>query len=386
LQQRIHFIEAARAKRISFTSLCEVFGISTKIGYKWLARANAEGMGALEDRSRRPHSNSAAVQVEVVERLVELRKEHPRWGARKLLAWLEEREPWWLLPAASTATDILKRHGLVASRARRRRGTPCKEPLAHATAPNVVWAIDFKGDFLVADGTRCYPLTVTDAFSRMALCTHASTTIALPATQRILEKTLREWGLPERLRSDNGPPFGTHCTGPLSRLSVWLLKLGVRPEYTDPASPQQNGRHERYHRTLKEETCFPPAASIPAQQRRFHTFRREYNDERPHEALGQVPPSRVHVRSSRPFPARVDDPDYPGHYERRRITPKGYLRRNGDAMYLAESLGGEVVGIVEVENGQREVYFGPLLVGRIHDALPDVGVVRPARLLPMCPV
>lgn len=386
MEQRKQFVAEARRKRIPFSSLCQLFGISRKTGYKWLKRAEAEGVRGLADRSRRPKSNSLAVPDDVVARLVELREEHVDWGGRKLLAWLEEHEPWWLLPAASTVTAILKRHGLVPPRRGRRHCIPCRSPLADATSPNVVWSADFKGDFRVGDGQRCYPLTVTDGFSRMNLCCRALRSTELAPTQHWLERTFREWGMPARLRTDNGTPFGPRSLGPLSRLSVWLVKVGVRPEYTRPGRPQDNGRHERFHRTLKQAACYPPAASLAAQQRRFDRFRREYNQERPHEALGQRTPASIHRASPRLFPGRALDPTYPGHYERERVNPQGFLRWNGSSHFLAETLAGEVVGLAEVAEGSWEVYFGPLLVGRLHVAVPELGLVRPDRLLPMSPV
>lgn len=386
MEQRKQFVVEARRARIPFASLCELFGVSRKSGYKWLKRAEEDGLRRLTERSRRPKSNSLAVPDDVVARLVELRESHPYWGARKLIAWLDDHEPWVLVPAASTVTAILKRHGLVARRQGRRRCIPCKSPVAEATSPNIVWSGDFKGDFKVQDGVRCYPLTVMDAFSRMNLCCRAQTTTTLPTTKDRLERTFREWGLPDRFRSDNGHPFAPKRLGPLSRLSVWLVKLGVRPEYTRPGRPQDNGRHERFHRTLKQATCYPPAASLAAQQRRFDRFRREYNYDRPHEALGQRPPASVHQASSRPFPRLVSDPTYPGHHELQRVNGEGFVRWKGTSHFLAETLAGEVVGLVEVDVGAWGVYFGPLLVGRLHVALPELGLVRPDRLLPMSPV
>jgi len=386
MEQRKVFVREARRKRVTFTALCAVFEISTKTGYKWLGRADAEGDAGLEERSRRPLSNPLVVSDELVARLVELRTAHPTRGARKLLGWLETNEPWWLLPVASTVTEILKRHGLVAPRRQRRHGTSCRSPLAEATAPNVVWAMDYKGDFKVGDGTRCYPLTVTDAYSRMALCCRG-----LPSTERIptkkwLERMFSEWGLPDRMRSDNGTPFGTKLLGPISQLSVWLIKLGVRPEYITPGRPDQNGRHERFHRTLKQETCIPPGPTMAAQQRRFDRFLDEYNNDRPHEALGQKTPASVHRPSPRQMPDRVDEPTYPGHYDVRKVTTRGQISWNGTMSFLAETLAGESVGVVEVDDGCHEIYFSSFLVGRFNRRLPELGIRKTEALLPMSPV
>jgi transposase InsO family protein len=378
VEQRKLFVEEARRKRVSFAALCEVFGVSRKTGYKWMSRADDGGASAFADRSRRPHSNPFTTAADAVERLVELRQENPTWGARKLLAWLDRNEPWYLLPAASTATEILRRHGLVKERRRRRRDvTPVRQPLAHATAPNAVWAVDYKGDFLVGDGTRCWPLTVTDAYSRYALCCRGLVTTSLAPTKRVLERTFREYGIPYRMRSDNGTPFGPAGRGPLSQLGVWLLKLGVVPEYTAPASPQENGRHERFHRTLKAETCRPAASSLHAQQRRFDAFLPRYNEQRPHESLGQLPPSLFYRPSLRPFPTRIEAPTYPAHYELRKVNMVGTIKWRGGKLFVSHALSREVVGLVEVDDGLCEMYFGPLLIARFHSALEDLGLVRP---------
>lgn len=386
VKQRELFVKETRRSRVSFTELCELFGVSRKTGYKWLKRAELEGLTGLEDRSRRPHSNARAVQPAMIERLIRLRRKHPLWGGRKLLEWLRQNEPHWSLPAASTVTELLKREGLVKPRKRRGSRIPRTQPLAHAKHPNDVWTIDFKGDFKLGDGSRCYPLTVTDAVSRAGLCCRGQATLANLPTQKSLTRTFREWGLPLRIRSDNGNPFGTSCTGPLSRFSIWLIKLGIRPEFIAPAHPEQNARHERFHRTLKEHCCIPPSSSLQAQQRRFNSFLREYNDERPHEALGGKTPASVHTPSNRRFPSRIEEPTYPSHYELRRIPKNGGLLWKKTRYYLTEALHGETVGLSQTSPGNWEIYFGPVLVGRLHEALPEIGLIKPTRLLPMSPV
>ena len=384
--ERKQFVQAAAEERIPFAELCRLFGISRKSGYKWLERATESE--SLEDRSRRPLSNSRAIAPDVERRLVKLRKRHRTWGARKLLAWLDENEPGWELPAASTVTEALKRNGLVEPRRRRQQMPPRSHPLAHARRPNDVWTIDFKGDFRVGDGRRCYPLTVVDAHSRLLLCCRSHPSPSYNDVVRSLEATFRTWGLPTRLRSDNGPPFGTMRTGPLSRLSAWLVKVGVLPEYIDVGSPHQNGRHERFHLTLKRETAMPPASSLHAQQRRFDTFRREYNDERPHEALGQRTPASVHRDSRRPFPSKISDPEYPASYEVRRLSAAGMLTWRSAQIFFSEALAGQLLGLTEVDNGRWEIHFGPLLIGQLHEALPEFGLVRQRsfKVSPMSPV
>jgi putative transposase len=370
LQQRHLFVQHARERRLPIAALCRFFGISRKTGYKWLERANDEGVTGLADRSRRPLGNARAVPQPVVERLVALRREHPTWGARKLVAWLEQREPGWDLPAASTVTEVLKRRDLVRPRRLRQRVPARTKPLEHATAPNVLWCIDFKGHFLVGDGHRCHPFTVTDAHSRALLCCQGFTNTRGAGVKRALERTFRAWGLPRLIRSDNGAPFGGIGTGPLSKLGVWLIKVGVLPEYISPGKPQENGRHERFHLTLKQDTVMPPAASMFAQQRRFDEFRRVYNQERPHEALSMLTPMSIHRPSWREFPSRVVSPEYPGHYEVRRVSAAGRIQWRGTNPYVAHSLAGEPIGLIEREEGFWEIYFGPLCIGRLHDAMP----------------
>jgi transposase InsO family protein len=300
-------------------------------------------------------------------RLVLLREEHPSWGARKLAAWLAWREPHWDLPAPSTVAEILKRNGLVRERRVRRRLPPRTVPLAHAVFPNDVWCMDFKGDFLVGDGTRCYPLTVTDARTRALLCCRAFERTGRAGVQDALERTFRAYGLPRYFRSDNGPPFGTSCSSPLSRLGVWLVKVGVTPEYIDPGKPQQNGRHERMHLTLKQETAQPPRSSMTAQQRRFNSFLREYNHERPHEALGQITPASLYDVSPRPFPSRIVGPDYPDAYAVHLVGANGRFLWRGRHVLVGQPLAGERVGVLEVDDGCWDFYFGRFLVARIHD-------------------
>jgi len=378
MHQRSTLVALAAAGTLNKSQLARLFGVSRKAVYKWLARAEAGE--PLSDQSRRPHSHPDTTDSATVKRLLAARRKHPTWGARKLVDWLQGRNPELALPAPSTVTEILKRNGMVVARQRPRSGELRRTPQPEATEPNVVWSMDFKGDFRVGDGTRCFPLTVIDDYSRMALCCRAFSSTAEEPVRRALERTFRERGLPDRLRSDNGTPFGTKCMGPLSQLSVWLVKLGVRPEYTRPASPQDNPRIERFHRTLKHDTAFPPAASMAAQQRRFNRFVALYNDERPHEALEMLPPQVFYRPSVRPFPNRVEDPTYPGHYEVFRVLRPGYFSWKGLRHRVGSAFTGELVGVVEVDNGIREIYFGPLCVGVL-----DERNAQP-RVLPMFPV
>jgi len=379
MSERLRFVLALRKQQATFRSLCATFGVAPKTGYKWLHQFEAGGAASLQDRSRRPIGNSRAISTEVGKRFVALRREHPTWGPKKLVAWLERHERGWDLPAASTVGELLKRNGLVRTRRRLRHQTPRTAPLRHADRPNAVWAMDFKGWFRLGDGTRCDPLTITDAFSRYLLCCKAGTAEGDTVAKDVwtaLVRIFREYGMPEAIRTDNGQPWAAPkgALG-ITKLAVTILKVGIALEHIEPGKPHQNGRHERFHLTLKEETIQPPAATMQAQQRRFDVFRHEYNEDRPHEALQQRPPESVYVCSRRPFPARIDEPEYPRWYDARTLDQSGYLSLRGARFFISTALRGERVGFVEVEEGCFEAYFCKMFLGRIHAAHPELGLI-----------
>lgn len=380
MSERLRFVTALRKHDSTFTSLCAAFGIAPKTGYKWLHQFEVEGPAGLRDRSRRPNGNSRAVSAAVAQRITQLRRKKPTWGPKKLVAWLEQNEPEWCLPAPSTVGELLKRHGLVAPRKRRfRRLQRRTEPLRHADKPNAVWAMDFKGWFRLGDGTRCDPLTVTDAFSRYLLCCKGITLGAGGAAGEVwaeLVRAFRENGMPAAMRVDNGQPWAAP-KGELgiTKLAVEILKLGIALERIDPGKPHQNGRHERFHLTLQQETARPPLWSMRTQQRRFDAFRREYNEQRPHEALAQRVPSSIHVASARAFPNRMPEPEYPGCFEVAKATQGGFVMIRDRRYFVSVAMRGERVGFVEVEEGCFEIYFCKLLLGRIHTAHPELGLI-----------
>jgi putative transposase len=377
MTERLRFVTALRKRKSTFQSLCAAFGVAPKTGYKWLHQFEAAGPEGLRDRSRRPKSNSRAIPSGVAERLIELRRENPTWGPKKLVARLEMDECGWDVPASSTVGELLKRHGLVAPRILRRRARPGTHPLLHADRPNAVWAMDFKGWFRLGDGSRCDPLTVTDAFSRYLLCCKAGTATGTVSSSVWTElvRTFREHGIPTAMRFDNGQPWAAP-KGELgiTTLAVKILRVGIAIERIDPGKPYQNGRHERFHLTLLEAVR-PPANNMRAQQSRFDAFRRMYNEERPHEALQQRTPCTVYVGSRRAFPNRIEEPEYPRWYEV--LTPRvgGSLLFRGSEYFISTALERERVGFVEVEDGCFEVYFCELLLGRIHTAHPELGLV-----------
>jgi transposase InsO family protein len=314
------------------------------------------------------------VGAEVQAAVLAARAAHPTWGPRKLLAWLQARrerglEPPLTLPAASTVGELLRRSGLVVPRRRRARRVPWASPLAHAAAANAVWCADFKGQFRTGDGALCYPLTISDGCSRYLLRCVGLAAIDGARVRPLFEATFREFGLPEALRTDKGPPFASVGLGGLSPLSVWWVKLGIVPERIAPGHPEQNGRHERLHRPLKRDTATPPAATPRAQQVAFDRFRQAYNAERPHEALGQRPPASAYSPSARPYPERLREPEYPHADAVRRVRSTGQIRWAGRLVYLSESLIGEPVGLTALDDRHWQLAFGPLVLGVLDAAV-----------------
>ena len=384
MSERVKFIGLLRSGQRSIAALCREFGISRKTGYKWADRFEREGIEGLQERSRARHNQAHQTPQEIQDLLMHARQKHPTWGPKKLKAWLEDRDPELDLPAPSTIGDLLKRQGLVAKR-RRRIHPPAgsvPSPL-EIRDPNQEWDADFKGEFKLGSGAYCYPLTLTDAFSRYLLGIRALEGTGGAKAKPFFERAFRDYGLPGTIRTDNGSPFASTGLGRLTVLSVWWIRLGIRPVRGRPHHPQDNGRHERMHRTLKAETTRPPAKEGRGQQRRFDEFRAEYNQERPHEALGQQPPARIYRPSFRPYPDRMPSVEYPSHYEVRKVSSGGIFGWRGKLVFIAHSLTGESIGLVEVEDGLWKVYFMNVELGVLDEA--ELGG-RIGRVLPMCPV
>jgi transposase InsO family protein len=368
VEERITLLRDYGTGAFTVSDLCRRYGISRETFYVWKRRRESGEERWFEEHSHAVASCPHATAGQLVERLVAIRRRFPHFGPKKIKAWLEQRAPEIAWPAASTIGDILKREGLVEPKRRRRRATDRGEIVAEASAPNEEWAIDFKGWFRTQDGRRCDPLTITDAASRYLI----EVRIVKPneaGVRGVLERVFAEVGMPVAMRSDNGSPFGSTGAGGLSGLSVWWLKLGIEPRYTRPASPQDNGRHERMHRTLKAETSRPAAATAAEQQARFDCFRRHYNDERPHEALAQTSPAIRWQPSARTVPERIDDPWYDADHEVRRVRPSGAIKWRGEEVFIGEALADELVGLAELDNGCWIARF----CGR------DLGVIDPNR-------
>jgi transposase InsO family protein len=367
MEQRFRLIERWTDSGESVSELARRFGVCRKTVYKWLQRYELGGLEELKDHSRRPLVQAARTPAEVEAWITDLRRTHPSWGPRKLRAWLERKHPEHGWPAESTIGLILERQGLNGKRAQRRHATPSAQPLEHAKHANDVWSIDFKGCFRCGNGERCDPLTVSDAASRYLLCCRAVAGTDTEAVEQELTRVFRRFGLPQRMRSDNGSPFASTGVGGLSRLSVWWIRLGIVPERIEPGEPQQNGRHERMHRTLKAETAAPPAENVDAQQRRFTKFIEMYNHERPHQALDGDTPSDRYERSPREFSGALVEVTYPAGMELRRTDEGGKFRWKQVRCRAGKALAHQIVGVEPVDDGVSRVWFGPVLLGLLDE-------------------
>ena len=363
VDERLQFIEECKSREWGIAEVCRRFEISRKTGYKWLDRYEAGGVEALRDGSHAVHHNPRQVSEKVEDAIVEGRGQHPHWGPIKLRAWLERCDPKTHWPAASTIGEILRRHGLAVPRKKRLKATPNSQPLRHAQGPNLVWCADFKGWFRCGDGSRCDPLTITDGYSRFLLRCQAAKHPDLWYTKPLFDATFREYGLPECIRTDNGAPFASVGLGGLSELNVWWIKLGIRPERIEPGKPSQNGRHERMHRTLKQETAQPPRGTLREQQHAFDLFRQEYNFQRPHQALQGRTPAECYQASSRVYNSRLREVIYPTDYEVRYVSEGGQMRWFGSRVFVGRALIGEPLGLEPVGEGRWKVWFSFIELG-----------------------
>ena len=367
MTERLRFVTLVEEGEETMAALCRHFGISRKTGYQLLARYAAEGVDGLRDRSHAAHYHPYAVSEAIERRIVALRAKHPTWGPRKLRERLGMDDPATNWPVKSTIGDILRRHGLVIPRKRRRVTPADNSPFIDCAGPNDSWCIDYKGWFRTADGQRCDPLTISDAHSRYLLRCQVVRRADARCARPLLEATFREFGLPLAIRSDNGAPFASRGVAGLSRLSVWWIKLGIKPERITPGRPSENGRHERMHGTLQRDACQTPAANRRAQQKRFDAFRRTYNEERPHEAINNATPSMIYRPSPRPYPARLAELVYPDHWQIRRVRHNGEIRWRGEQLFISEVLTGEPLGLQETDDeGMWSLHFGPILLGTIN--------------------
>ena len=362
MEERVRFVmEFGGEVEPSLASMCRRYGVSRKTGYKWLERYARGGVLALEDRPPVAARPAGRLPLELEDLIVGLRKEHSDWGPKKLRPLLVGR---WQgpLPAESTVGLVLQRRGLIRPRRRRvevRRGEG--GPLI-CDAPNDLWCTDFKGHFRLGDGCHCHPFTLTDACSRYLLRCQGLTNEKGDGVRVELTQAFGEFGMPWRLRSDNGPPFGAQAPGGLSRNAIWLIQLGITPEFIEPGHPEQNGRHERFHRTLKDATASPPKGTMVEQQQAFDHFGREYNDVRPHEALGQVPPKHRYEPSRRVFTGRLSAPEYQSG-EVRSVGSNGAVSFKGKDLSVGSLLAKQPVVFIQIGDGIHEVRYGANRLG-----------------------
>ena len=342
-EQRVRFILEVQQRTFSFAESCRRYSISRAAGYKWWTRFLAEGFEGLHDRSHRPHHCPHAVAEGVVEHVVDLRQRYG-WGSRKIRKLTAEK--FGEAPARRTIDRIFERHDLITKK-RRRSGKPGHpgKPLTPMDEPNAVWTVDFKGQFKMLNGRYCYPLTIQDGFSRFLLECRGLYSTSIELAKPVFIKVFREFGLPAVIRSDNGTPFASIGLARLTRLSAWWIRLGIRPETIEPGKPQQNGRHERMHRTLKREATQPPKANLSAQQRHFNDFRRTFNQIRPHEALDDATPDSAYRSALKAYPDVLPPLVYPEHFEVRKVSTNGGIRWHSRWINISSALGNEFIGL-----------------------------------------
>jgi putative transposase len=367
MEQRERFIRDWQLGLYTMTELSARYGVTRKTGYKWLARFDEGGRLALGDRSRAPHHCPHRIPDDIAQVICAARRQHPSWGPAKLLDWLGPRHPRLDFPAVSTAGDLLARQGLVKKRRRRRAYQHPGVVPPTTTQPNDLWTADFKGHFRTGDGLYCYPLTVADQHTRYLLACQGLRSTKGLGVRQVFEHLFAEYGLPAAIRTDNGVPFATTGIHGLSQLNVWWMRLGIQHQRILPAHPQQNGAHERMHKTLKAGAIRPPRATLAAQQRAFNTFRRLYNDERPHDFLNGRTPGSRYQPSPRAFTGQLPPIDYPGHFLVKRVTTAGTIRFKKRLLFVAHALTHHPIGLEEVDDGLWSIYFCQVLLARLDE-------------------
>jgi putative transposase len=359
--QRVQFIGDWLSDDYLKIELCTIYGISRPTADKWIRRYQEGGVKALEELSRAPYSHPNTTPEEIREQIIKGKLERQNWGTKKVMDYLRENYPLLQWPADSTAGEILKRAGLVKPRHYRSRVAPYSEPFGNCQGPNQIWSTDFKGDFLLGNGRRCYPLTLSDNFSRYLLLCRALEHPSYEAVRPWFEWVFWEYGLPEAIRSDNGGPFASLALGGISQLSKWWIQLGIRPERIEPGKPSQNGRHERMHRTLKHDA--PAQKNHPRQQHRFNSFLEQYNWQRSHEALGRKTPGSVYRCSPRAYPIKLPPIEYDSGFVVRQVRHNGEIKWRGDFIYISQVLAQEPLGLKQIDEELWELRYSFHLLG-----------------------
>ena len=363
-EQRKELIESYLKGDMPMTDLCEQFGISRKTAYKWRDRYRSEGEEGLKDRSKAPHTPNSVYSDEIINIAIEMKLKYRTYGPKKIIRKLSNKYPERDWPSLTRLYEIFKENNLVLPRRLRRR-VPATQPLGEVNKSNDVWITDFKGWFLTQDKSKCEPLTITDAFSRYLIrCKHMRNKSS-ESVWNILAGAFQEYGLPTRIRTDNGPPFGSVGIGRLTPLSIKIIKAGVIPEWINPGHPEENGRHERFHLTLKNEIANPAAGTLQEQIQQIELFLEEYNFERPHEALNMHTPSDYYRPSVRKWDGVLKTPEYDTQSTLvRKVGQNGCIWIKQIEYYVSQNLTGEYVGIVEGEDG-LEVQYGPIKLGKL---------------------
>jgi transposase InsO family protein len=366
MDEKLLFIADHMRQTASFSQLCQQYGISRKTGYKWIERYTQGGIEALNEQSRKRHTQERTPYA-IEQLILQLRSQQGTPGPKKIEVMLAERLQQQDVPSTTTIYNILKRAGKIEPRRRARRVQANAGALHSATQPNELWSADYKGQFKTCDGVWCYPLTVMDHASRYLLGCQAVAGTHHDTAKRAFERLFREYGLPHRIRTDNGVPFATTGAAGLSRLSIWWIRLGILPERIAPGKPQQNGRHERMHRTLKRMLGQPAQANLRQQQKHLELFRRHYNEQRPHEGLQQQRPAACYQPSPRPYPSRLHELEYPSYFEQAKVHGSGVIYWRSMTIYVGHLLQGERVGIQAVGDGVWMVHFGPVKLGQFDE-------------------
>jgi putative transposase len=388
MDQKIQLLSDWSKQEYTITELSQTYNVSRKTIYKWVERYQNKGPEGLNESSRAPLNHPNETGPEIVSKLIDTKLEHKHWGPKKIVARLEKQFPEQVWPAPSTAGHILKKEGLVDNRHYRRHTPPYTEPFRQCERPNDVWSMDYKGQFRMGDGRLCYPFTVTDNFSRFLITCQGLHHPSYENTKPWLEKAFQEYGLPVAMRNDNGAPFATVGLGGISLLSVWLIKLWIHPERIKAGHPEQNGRHERMHRTLKQETAAPPKMDMEQQQMSFDEFQSEYNTKRPHEALEIEVPASVYVHSRRMLPNKLPAVEYPSSFTIRQVKQNGCIKWKGAEIYISQALTREPVGLRQIGESIWEVRFSFHTLGILDEQIVKVLPIteRNKNLLPMSPV